>query len=63
MALNKAQLIADLMTLMNLNNEGKSNVDEAVQRLADAIDRFVRSGEVIGTCPPNGGPLQNGKVQ
>ena len=60
--LDKAQLIQDLKTIMNLNNEGKSNVDEAIHRLADAIERYVKSGKVEGICPSNGGQLQNGKV-
>ncbi|TWP23535.1 hypothetical protein ETU08_01735 [Apibacter muscae] len=60
--LDKAGLIEDLKALMNLNNEGKSNTEEAVQKLADAIEKYVKSGKVQGICPPNGGALQNGKV-
>lgn len=60
--LDKARLIADLTSIMNLNNEGKSNVDEAIKRLADAIERYVKSGQVTGACPSGGGALVNGKV-
>jgi hypothetical protein len=60
--LNKPQLIQDLKELLSLNNEGKSNVEETIQLLANAIERYVKSGKVIGYCPPGGGDLQKGKV-
>lgn len=52
MALNKVQLIADLMVLMNLNNEYNSNLNKAVKQLAEAIDKFDKRLEI---CLANGG--------
>lgn len=61
MALNKPQLIERLKALFN-KPKTTSNIEIAAQELADAIEEYVKSGTVIGTCPPNGGPLAQGKV-
>jgi hypothetical protein len=44
------------------NPSTNNNVETVSQKLADAIEAYVKSGTVTGTCPPNG-PLTNGKVE
>jgi hypothetical protein len=61
MALNKAQLIQRLITMLN-KPKTTSNVVEAAQELADAIEEYVKSGTVTGICGGAGSPLTQGKV-
>ena len=61
MALNKAQLIQRLVTMLN-KPKTTSNVNEAAQELADAIEEYVKSGTVTGVCGGAGSPLTQGKV-
>ena len=61
MPLNKPQLIMRLITILS-KPKTVSNVETAAQQLADAIEEYVKSGTVIGVCPPNGGALTQGKV-
>jgi hypothetical protein len=54
MALNKAQLAADLQAIMADGQAGAKSQAQVAQAIADAIDAFVRSGTVTttvtGTC-------------
>lgn len=61
MALNKAQLIQRLIVMLN-KPKTSSNVAEAAQELADAIEEYVKSGAVTGVCGGAGSPLTQGKV-
>ena len=61
MPLDKPQLIMRLITILS-KPKAISNVNAAAQELADAIEEYVKSGTVTGVCPPNGGPLTQGKV-
>lgn len=62
MALDKPTLISDLIAIFS-NPSTNSNVQTTAVQMADAIERYVKSGEVVGVCPPNGGMLTEGKVQ
>ncbi|WP_086984803.1 hypothetical protein [Elizabethkingia miricola] len=62
MALNKNQLLQRLKAMLN-KPDTKNNVDTAAKELADAIEEYVKSGTPTGLCPPNGGALQNGKIE
>ena len=54
MALNKAQLAAELQTIMADGQAGAKTQAQVAQAVADAIDAFVRSAtvttSVTGTC-------------
>ena len=54
MALNKAQLAADLQAILADGQASAKTQAEVAQAFADAIDAFVRSGTVTttvtGTC-------------
>jgi hypothetical protein len=55
MPLNKAKLIQDIKDIKNLpNNNGESNTDAAIQKLADAIEAYVKSGDVQGASATGG---------
>ncbi len=69
MALDKSGLIADLKNIRKVLSEitDKDEADEkATQLLADAIEKFVKSGEVVFTAgevtgqTPANGTLVNG---
>jgi len=62
MALNKTQLVQRLKAMLSKPNT-QNNVDTAAKELADAIEEYVKSGTATGICPPNGGALQNGKIE
>ncbi|WP_185284972.1 hypothetical protein [Elizabethkingia anophelis] len=62
MALNKNQLLQRLKAMLN-KPDTKNNVDTAAKELAEAIEEYVKSGTATGLCPPNGGALQNGKIE
>lgn len=59
MALNKAQLKSDLLAIFTDLSQGKT-ASAAAEERANAIDAFVRTGEVpagipvTGTCPTGG---------
>lgn len=61
MPLNKTQLIQRLTAILS-KPKTKNNAETAAQELAEAFDEYVKSGTVTGVCPPNGGPLTQGKV-
>jgi len=61
MALNKAQLEAQLVTILS-NPTTESNVQAVASAIATAVDAYVKGGLVTGTCPNGGGPLTLGKV-
>ena len=48
MALNKAQLKADLIAALN-DPKTTNNVDAVASALADAIDSYVKTGNAVGT--------------
>lgn len=48
MAFNKTQLVTDLEVLLS-NPSVISNVNTVAAHLADAIDRYVKSGNAVGT--------------
>lgn len=64
--LDKPALQTELIHLFNKLKEEKEDKEEHIitlaKGIADAVDNYVRSGEVIGICPPNGGPLTEGQV-
>jgi len=61
MPLNKAQLETQLVDILS-NPQTESNVHAVAATIATAVDVYVKDGLVVGTCPPNGGPLTNGQV-
>lgn len=62
MALQKNQLKAALIEAFS-NPTTEGNINEVAEKIANAINEFVKSGTVIGTCPSGGGPLTAGKVE
>jgi hypothetical protein len=54
MALNKAQLAADLQAILGDGQAGAKTQAQVAQAIADALDVFVKSGtvttSVTGTC-------------
>jgi len=61
MPLNKAQLESQLVQILS-NPQTENNVQAVAAAIATAVDVYVRTGLVVGTCPPNGGPLTGGLV-
>jgi len=61
MPLNKAQLESQLVQILS-NPQTENNVQAVAAAIATAVDAYVRTGLVVGTCPPNGGPLAAGAV-
>lgn len=56
MALNKVQLKADILAVLNDQRANKTP-DETAQALADAIDAYVKTGQVVlpgGACGAGG---------
>ena len=62
MALNKKGLTDELKQILTHPNSEENNAEQAAIAIASAIDKYVRSGTVTGVCPPNGGPLTQGKI-
>lgn len=60
MPLNKPQLIAALTDAFSVDNIGKDNKEKAITKLADAIEAYVKSGDVITTV--TGHTMGKGKV-
>ena len=61
MPLNKPQLEAQLVQILS-NPQTENNVEAIAAAIATAVDAYVRTGLVTGTCPNGGGPLTVGKV-
>ncbi len=61
MPLNKAQLIADLTEAFSVNNIGKDNKVQVIKKIGDAIEAYVKSGDVITTVTNH--TTGKGKVQ
>lgn len=60
MALDKTQLKQKIKNLLNSlkDEENQENaIEEFADSLSDAIDEFVKTGEIIGV-DSNGGPIQ-----
>lgn len=60
MALNLTKLIEDLKAIQNISSDGVSNADEALEKFANAINDFVKSGALQGTTAD--GKTITGKV-
>jgi hypothetical protein len=54
MALNLLKLIDDLKAIKDVSTDGENNEDTALRMLAEAIDAFVKSGQVTGTSATGG---------
>jgi hypothetical protein len=61
MALDKDVLKASLIVAFS-NPQTFTNVEQVADAIATAIHAYIIAGDVTGICPPNGGPLGNGKV-
>ncbi len=61
MALNKEVLKQQLIAAFN-RPETTSNIETIAEAMASAIDQYVKSGQVVGVCPPSGGALTAGKI-
>lgn len=48
MALNDEKLKADLKDILKLSTDGKSNANEAFEKLAEAVINYVKSAGVDG---------------
>ena len=60
--LNKPVLIEDLVAALS-NPSTVNNVQTVAEAIGDAIEKYVKSGTVVGVCPSGGGPLTEGKVE
>ncbi|MEE9408123.1 MAG: hypothetical protein V3V28_08620 [Polaribacter sp.] len=47
MALDKATLVTDLKSIFN-NADKESNIDAIATQMANAIDRYVKTGNAVG---------------
>lgn len=61
MPLDKNTLKSRLIEIFS-EADTDSNIETVAAKMADAIDTYVKSGTVTGTCPSGGGALQVGKV-
>ncbi|RWW91866.1 hypothetical protein [Flavobacterium cerinum] len=61
MALDKATLEQALVTIFTQPTT-QNNAEQRAKQLADAFEAYVKSGQAVGTCPPNGGLLVDGKL-
>lgn len=62
MALSRAKLVTDLKKIKELiNNTGNDNTDAAIEKLADAIEAYVKSGQVVGST--SDGKTVSGSIQ
>ncbi len=61
MPLDKPTLKVDLLQILS-DPQTSSNVQTVVDKLADAIEKYVKSGLVTGICGGAGQPLTQGKV-
>lgn len=62
MALNKEQLKDKIIEAFS-HPSTQNNIETVAEKLANAIDQYVKEGIVVGVCPSGGGPLTQGKVQ
>jgi len=62
MALNKKGLTDELKQILTHPSAEENNAEQVAIAIASAIDRYVKSGQVVGVCPPSGGALTQGKI-
>lgn len=61
MPLDKPTLVFDFETIFS-NASTTNNYKQVARELADAVEKYVKSGLVTGVCPAEGGALLQGKV-
>lgn len=66
MPITEAQTKARLKTKLKAVRDNVTDPDEALDGLVDALYEIIKvikeDGTVTGVCPPNGGPLTQGKI-
>lgn len=66
MPLNEAAAKARLKQKLLIARNNTTDADEALEALVDALWEIIKelltNAVVTGVCPPNGGPLTEGKI-